>query len=70
MVLFIKRGSASEVSEICVTFRQSLKCHEVDRNRLNDFRKIFVKYAVDLNKNILLLGWSLIFQMYVRTVEI
>ena len=28
------------------------KCHGVDRNRLDDFRKMFVNYAIDLLKKL------------------
>ena len=71
MVLFFKlKICLGSFGDLPAQFRQSHKCHEVDRNRLDDFRKIFVKHGVDLHKNIPLLGWSLIFQMYIRTVEI
>ena len=46
------------------------KCHEVDRNCLDDLRKIFEKYAVDLPKNCQTLGLSVILQIYVKTAEI
>jgi len=46
------------------------KCHEVDRNCLYDFRKMFGKYAVDLPKICQSLGLSVIFQIYIKTAEI
>ena len=39
-------------------------------DRLDDSRKIFVNYAVDLPKNIQSLGGTVILQMYVKTTEI
>jgi len=46
------------------------KCHEVDRNRLDDLRKIFGKYAFDLPKICQSLGLNVTLRICVKTAEI